>query len=488
MSSLASFRESLKSPSLIADLRTGLIGDEQPFETPFGTRTLLYADYVASGRALRQVESFVMENVLPYYANSHTEASYCGSTMTRMRSEARAVISEHVNADDECHTIFTGSGATSGLNRIVRLLDIPRRISNGQHVRVLTGPYEHHSNILPWRESGAEIVQVDADAEGAIDLSSLDDALGSQTNGELLIGAFSAGSNVTGILTDVDGINRRLKSAGALTVWDYAAVAPYIAIDMGRGELAKDAVVFSPHKFPGGPGASGVMIIRDTLCLSARPTAPGGGSVTFVSPWGHHYSQRIEAREEAGTPNIIGDIRAALSIIVKDAVGVDYIGRREAQLRRRALDHWRAIPELRLLGASSAVEALPIFSFQIHQQYGGLIHHQLFTRMLSDIYGIQARGGCACAGPYAHHLLDIDELGSSDLQMVLEGGEELAKPGWVRLNFSYLHSDTQAQRIIDAVIELARNASQWTPYYAVDRKNARFKVDPEHQIAAGKLG
>lgn len=476
MTSLAQFQDSLKSPTLVADLRAGLIGDGQAFETPFGMQTLLYADYVASGRALRQIETFILEHVLPFYANSHTEASFCGAAMTRLREQARRQIGEYVNAGPDCHTIFTGSGATSGINRIVRLLDIPARLAAGQRVKVLLGPYEHHSNILPWRESGAEMVQIDLSPEGVIDLEYLDVELSAADHGDLIVGAFSAGSNVTGVLTDVDAVTRRLKAAGALAIWDYAAVAPYIAMDMGSGELAKDAIVFSPHKFPGGPGASGVMIIRDSLCLPDRPTAPGGGSVTFVSPWGHNYSARVEAREEAGTPNIIGDIRAALAMIVKHSVGLDFIHQRETELRQRALSHWQDLPQLRLLGAATNADALPIFSFQVRQPDGTLVHHQLFTKLLSDVHGIQARGGCACAGPYAHHLLDIDEQRSELLFDTLQQGKELEKPGWVRLNFSYLHSDEQAQRIIEAVMDLARNAGEWLPKYRVDERNARFSV------------
>jgi selenocysteine lyase/cysteine desulfurase len=478
MTSLACFKESLNSPTLIADLRAGLIGDGLPFDTPFGVRHLLYADYVASGRALRQVESFVLEHVLPFYANSHTEASFCGATMTRLRDEARHQIAQYVSAGADCHTIFTGAGATAGINRIVRLLDVPGRLAQGQRVSVLIGPYEHHSNILPWRESGAEVIQIGLLADGSIDLEHLEAELAQTSRDDLIVGAFSAGSNVTGVLTDADAITRRLKRAGALAVWDYAAVAPYIAMDMGEGELAKDAIVFSPHKFPGGPGASGIMVIRDSLCQADRPTAPGGGSVTFVSPWNHHYSRRVEAREEAGTPNIIGDIRAALAMIVKHAVGVDAIHRREAELRRRALEHWHDVPGLRLLGVSTPAAALPIFSFQVRGQDGALVHHQLFTRMLSDVHGVQARGGCACAGPYAHFLLGIDEQSSGELFQALQQGKELEKPGWVRLNFSYLHSDAQAQCIIEAVADLVRNAGRWLPHYQVDERNARFKAGP----------
>lgn len=476
MGAISDFRAGLDRGDILAHLRGGLIGEGIRFDTPFGTRSLLYADYVASGRALRQVEGFVAEQVLPFYANSHTEASFCGMTMTRMREEARASIARLVGAGADCHTVFTGSGATAGINRIVGLLRLAEDVRAGRRVIVLCGPYEHHSNILPWRETGAEVVEIAEAPSGGVDLDDLDAALADAKGADTVVGTFSAASNVTGILTDVDAVTRRLKAAGALAVWDYAGGAPYIGIDMGQGDAAKDAVVFSAHKFPGGPGASGVMVVRDSIVRRDTPTLPGGGSVAFVSPQGHRYSARVTAREEAGTPNVVGDIRAALVMLVKAAVGVPAIMAREAELRDRALAAWSGVPNLRLLGQRPGMEALPIFSFQVQDGAGGLVHQQLFTRMLSDVHGVQARGGCACAGPYAHRLMGIDADASSALSARLAAGEELAKPGWVRLNFSYLHSDAQAEAIIAAVTDLASRAPALAVRYDADPATARFRA------------
>jgi len=470
MSALSDFRAGLTPDDILAHLRDGLIGDGIEFETPFGPRRMLYADYVASGRALRQVESFVAEQVLPFYANSHTEASYCGMTMTRMREEARATIAGLVGAGQGCHVVFTGSGATSGLNRIVGLLRLHDRVRAGERVVVLCGPYEHHSNILPWRETGAEIVEIAEAPTGGVDMADLVRALQAAKGAALIVGTFSAASNVTGILTDTDAVTAALKAAGALAIWDYAGGAPYLNMDMGQ----KDAIVFSAHKFPGGPGASGVLVLRDTIVQRDTPTLPGGGTVSFVSPWDHRYSARVVAREEAGTPNVVGDIRAALVMLVKDAVGDEAILQREAELRSRAIAAWARVPGLRLLGQKPGMEALPIFSFQIDG-----VHQQLFTRMLSDMHGVQARGGCACAGPYAHRLMGIDPAASDAMFVRLSAGEELAKPGWIRLNFSYLHSDEQAARIIDAVADLAVRGPELTKLYVADPATARFRAVPD---------
>ena len=484
---LESFIESLTGPDLPARLRAGLIGEGAPLHGPFGPRPLLYADYVASGRALRQVEEFVLEQVLPYYANSHTEASYCGAFCTRLREEARRAIAGLIGAGPGSAVIFAGSGATAGINRLARLLDIAGVVARGGKAVVFLGPYEHHSNILPWRESGAEVIEIAESAEGGPDLEALAGALEEHAEADLKIGAFSAASNVTGILADTDTVTRLLKRHGAFAIWDYAGGAPYLAMDMGEGEAAKDAVVFSPHKFPGGPGASGILVLRESAVRVSRPTAPGGGSVRFVSPWGHAYAGSLAAREEAGTPNVVGDIRAALALLVKQALGQDFIDRRDAELRGRALAAWRGNPRLELLGRLE-VPRLPIFSFRVRDGAGGYVHHQLFTRLLSDLHGIQARGGCACAGPYAHRLLGIDRAGSAALLAALEEGRELERPGWVRLNFSYLMSDADAERVIAAVDSLAWHAGAHAGGYRFDARTARFRHQDELQSLGESLG
>lgn len=484
MSALSKFYEMIKSTDIDA-IRAGLIGRDMPIETPFGTKSLLYADYVASGRALKQIEQFVAEEVLPYYANSHTEASHCGRTMTRMREEARATIARLVNADDACHVVFTGSGATAGINRIVNLLNIRKRVNAGDKVVILSGPYEHHSNLLPWRETGAEIVEIPPTKKGGVDLIVLEAELQKASDADLVVGTFSAASNVTGVITTTDPVTRMLKRYKALAIWDYAGGAPYLPMDMSPSELAqKDAIIFSPHKFPGGPGASGIMVIRESIVCTQTPTVTGGGTVSFVSPWRHEYSKKVAAREEAGTPNVVGDIRAALVMLLKDAIGAEWILDQDESLRLKALSAWQDHPNLNILGQKTDIHALPIFSFQIKGLNDELINHQLFTRMLSDHLGIQARGGCACAGAYAHRLLGIDQSTSNILFERLSQGHELEKPGWVRLNLSYLHSDDEIKRILDGVSYLATNASKFAQDYVGDPATARFHVKDDVKRSA----
>ncbi len=470
---LSRFRDSLRGADLIATLRDGLVGANAKISGPCGEKNLVYADYVASGRALHQVERFILEEVLPYYANSHTEASYCGGFMTRMRREARGLIGGLCGANGDHAVIFTGSGATAGINRLVSLFGVTDAVASGKRVRVVIGPYEHHSNILPWRESGAEIVEVAERASGGPDLALLEAAL-RDSKADLTICTLSAASNITGITSDVATITRIVKAAGARMIWDYAGAGPYVPISMSPAhDVQIDAIVVSPHKFIGGPGSSGVLIVRRDAVSATKPSWPGGGTVKFVSPTTHDYSDSLEAREEAGTPNVVGDIRAALAFIVKDAIGAQTMAERNHALAERAFSAWKHIERLEILGLPSPAR-LPIFSFRVKDRKGGYVHQQLITRMLSDRFGIQARGGCACAGPYVHRLLSIDEHQSEAIRQAILSGDEIMKPGFVRLNFSVLLDDDKVRFILDSVAQIAVDATAFEGDYDFDPSRAIF--------------
>ncbi|MCP5088334.1 MAG: aminotransferase class V-fold PLP-dependent enzyme [Rhodobacteraceae bacterium] len=463
---LQSFERELRlCPDMPAGLVAGLVGKDSEIPGPFGPRKLVYADYVASGRALKQVEQFVFDSVLPYYANSHTEASYCGGYMTRMREEARQIILDKSHGNPEEHAVvFAGSGATYVLNKLVHLVGIRDVLSRGEQVHVIVGPYEHHSNLLPWRESGARVIEISEAEAGGPDPDHLRSVLSTVAGKGLVVAAFSAASNVTGIGCDVADITRIVNQAGGKVVWDYAGGGPYLPVDMRPEGAVIDAIALSPHKFLGGPGASGVLIVRRDLVVANRPSLPGGGTVAFVNAHVHDYHSRIEEREEGGTPNIVGDIRAALVLIVKDALGQDFITRRNDELTRRAIDAWKDTPGIVLLGGART-DRLPIFSFIVTDTQGCLFDYQLFTRALSDCYGIQARGGCACAGPYVHRLLNIDRSYSARLRSEILAGDESNKPGFVRLNFSVLMSDSDVDFILNSVAELVSNFDEVASAY-----------------------
>ncbi|WP_328471285.1 aminotransferase class V-fold PLP-dependent enzyme [Actinoplanes sp. NBC_00393] len=461
-------------------IREGLAGAGRMLDGPFGARRVTYADYTASGQALDFVEDFIREQVLTGYANTHTEASATGAQTGALREEARAIIHRSVGAGPEHVVIFCGSGSTAAVAKLVGILGlrIPEnlddryalstRIPHHDRPVIFVGPYEHHSNELPWRESIADVVEIESDHTGHVDLTALDRALTAYADRPLRIGSFSAASNVTGILTDAAAVSRVLRDHGALSVWDYAAAGPYVPISM----TGKDAVFLSPHKFAGGPQTPGVLVVDRRLMTNRVPVTPGGGTVAYVDPTGHRYLQDPVAREEGGTPAIVESIRAGLVFAVKDSIGTDLIEARERELWQRARHRWTAERNIQILGDLDA-DRLSIVSFQIRagDRY---LHHNFVAALLNDLFGIQARSGCSCAGPYGHRLLGIDEAHSREFRGEILDGWEGIKPGWTRLNLNYFISDAVADFLIEAVTLIARYGARLLPDYRFDPRTARW--------------
>ena len=471
--------------ALIDLIRASVIGDDEAVAGPFGIRRVTYADYTASGRALSFIEDYLRDAVLPLYANTHTESSGTGLQTTRFREEARRIIRDGVGGSDEHAVIFCGSGMTAAVNKLVDVLqlripaDLDDRYGLTGHIPpaerpvVFIGPYEHHSNELPWRESIADVVTIGEDQDGRIDLASLERSLEAYADRPLRIGAFSAASNVTGILSDTRAISVLLHRHGALSLWDFAAAAPYVEVEMEPhregsepGDAAldyKDAVVLSPHKFIGGPGTPGVLVARRELFRNRVPAAPGGGTVAYVNPFEHVYLEDPEHREEGGTPAIVESIRAGLAFQLKERVGVDAIRAHEEDFIDRAIGAWRDESSIQILG-NPALPRLSIVSFTIRHD-DRYLHHNLVVALLNDLFGIQSRGGCSCAGPYGHRLLGIDIETSHAFEREISRGCEGIKPGWVRVNFNYFISEAVFDYIVRAVALIARDGWRLTPWY-----------------------
>jgi selenocysteine lyase/cysteine desulfurase len=467
---------------LVERIRRGVVGEGDLVDGPYGPRRLTYADYTASGRALDFVEDLIRERVLPLYANTHTEASLTGAHTGRLREEARRTVHRAVGGTDGHVVIFCGSGATAAVHKLVEALglrvpdvlddrySLSARIPPEQRPVVFVGPYEHHSNELPWRESIADVVVIGEDAAGQIDVADLERRLREHAGRPMRIGSFSAASNVTGIVTDTAAVARVLHAHGALAFFDYAAAGPYLPIRMapsapGAGD-GLDAVFLSPHKFVGGPQTPGVLVVRRDLLANRVPTVPGGGTVAFVDPVGHRYLDDPVAREEGGTPAIVESIRAGLVFALKEAVGTDLIARREHELRERVLRRWADEPRIRVLGDARA-RRLSIVSFQITAG-ARYLHHNAVVALLNDLFGIQARGGCSCAGPYGHRLLGIGDARSREFRAEIAAGCEGIKPGWARMNLNYFLSDTVADYLAEAVLFIARYGSRLLDDYRFD--------------------
>ncbi|KAK2971848.1 hypothetical protein RJ640_027008 [Escallonia rubra] len=504
-------------------LRSQVIGRNVEFETPFGKRRLTYADHTASGRCLRYIENYIIKNVLPSYGNSHTSDSYVGQRTTTMVHEATEYLKKCLGGGENDALIFCGTGTTAAIKRLQEVMGIAipstlrdrvlKCLSNEEKWVVFVGPYEHHSNILSWRQSLAEVVEIGLDDNGLLDMEALKLQLNHfQSTNRPMIGSFSACSNVTGIYSDTRALARLLHQYGGFACFDFAASGPYVEIEMRSGEIdGYDAIVLSPHKFIGGPGSPGILLMSKNLyqLKSLPPSTCGGGTDTL-------YVEEIEQREDAGTPPIIQKIRAALAFWVKQYIGTQLIERREHFFIQKALERLLPNVNIWLLGNTSAPRQA-LISFLVYtttcsssddtstedtrnnmrglylwQESGNKrdkpLHGPFVAKLLNDLFGIQARGGCACAGPYGHSLLNVNETRSLAFKSAIQMGYNGVKPGWTRISFPYYMCEEEFEFILAALEFTAIYGQRFLPLYQLNWKTGAwiFKEKEFKETLRGK--
>lgn len=464
-----------------AKFRENIIGNnfEHPF--PAGRRKIIYADWAASGRLYGPIETYLAETLGPYVANTHTETTLTGTVMTHAYHEAHAIIKQHVHASPDDCLLFAGFGMTAVVNKFQRILGlrVPEKyksqlMPSGQdRPLVIITHMEHHSNQTTWVECLCDLAIIRRNPDGLPDLNHLREILLQNQSRKLIIGSFTAGSNVTGILTPYHEMAGIVHEFGGYCFVDFSASAPYVAIDMHPPTPNQhlDAIFFSPHKFLGGPGSSGVIVFNKTLYRNTVPDHPGGGTVLWTNPWGgHHFYEDIEIREDGGTPGFLQGIRAALAVLLKEEMGIASMLAREHELVER------------LLTGLSRIPGVNIFEAQQHHRIGFIslavpgIHHNLIVRLLNDRFGIQTRGGCSCAGTYGHLLFDIDYEKSKKITEQIDHGDLSAKPGWVRISIHPTTTDAEIDYIVDALAAIVTHASEWAQDYIFNIHSADFEA------------
>jgi len=452
---------------------------EHPFEA--GKKPIVYADWAASGRLYRPIENYIINELGPYVANTHTETTLTGKVMTNAYLQAHEIIKKHVNASAADQLLFAGFGMTAVVNKFQRILGLrvptkyKQMIAPARNDRplVIITHMEHHSNQITWLECLCDVLIIRRDENGLPDLNHLQDMLKSNRQRKLIIGAFTACSNVTGLLTPFYEMAELVHAFGGYCFIDFSASAPYVEINMHppNPQQQLDAIFFSPHKFLGGPGASGVIVFNKALYNNPVPDQPGGGTVTWTNPWGgHRFFENIEVREDGGTPGFLQGIKAALAILLKEEMGTEKLLEREHHLTTWFMDELSKLDLISILEGESK-NRVGYISF-----HSPKLHHNLMVRLLNDQFGIQTRGGCSCAGTYGHILFHINYDESKRITNLIELGDLSQKPGWVRVSLHPIMTSKEIEYILEAIRVVLKNYERWQTAYKFNIHSGDFEL------------
>jgi len=473
--------------------RRNIIGYNQEYTTPYGNKRIIYADWIASGRLFRPIEDKLTNEIGPFIGNTHTETSETGTSMTRAYHLAHKLIKKHVNAGPDDLIITAGFGMTGVIVKFQRMMGLKMcgQLTDNKCLKereakpvVFVTHMEHHSNHTSWFETVSDVVVLQPDKDLLVDPEELRKQLEIYKDRPLKIGSFTACSNVTGVRTPYYKLARIMHEYDGYCFIDFAASAPYDKIDMHPGDPMEqlDAIMFSPHKFLGGPGSSGVLVFNKAMYHNHTPDQPGGGTVDWTNPWGEFkYVDDIEAREDGGTPGFMQAIRSALCIELKEMMGVDNMRKREEQLLEIAFNGLDSIEGLHIL-APAQKKRLGVISFYFED-----IHYNLVVKLLSDRFGVQVRGGCACAGTYGHYLLDVSYEHSKEITELINHGDLSRKPGWVRLSLHPTMTDEELYTIIEALREIRQNHKEWAKDYVYNKHTNEFRHFQEGSVITDRV-
>ncbi|MEP2275671.1 MAG: aminotransferase class V-fold PLP-dependent enzyme [Reichenbachiella sp.] len=459
------------------EIRENIVGSSQNFDTPFGSFEMLYADWVASGRLYGPIEDAITNKFGPWVANTHSYSNKTGSLMTTAYNQAKQIIREHVNASESDMLVLTGSGMTGGVVRLQQILGLcvqshtPELIIEDRPIVFITH-MEHHSHHVSWMETVADVVIVPPGKDLKIDLDLLQTEIDKYADRKLKIGAFTAGSNVTGVITPIHEMAEVMHKNGGYCFVDYAATAPYVPIDMHPANdlQSLDAIYFSPHKFLGGPGACGVMLF-DKKIYQGKSCVPGGGNVTWTNPWGEYgFTSNDEAKEDGGTPGFLQAIRAAMAIRLKEKMGTTQIEKREEELVSKTFARMNKIEGVRIVGEQES-KRIGVVSFNIDD-----IHYNAVVRIMNDRFGVQVRGGWACASTYCHYLFELNQSQSKRLTDGIDSQNLTGKPGWARMSLHPTMTDKQLDYALDAIEYIAKNKQELKEDYVYDVKTNDFTL------------
>jgi len=459
--------------------RKHIVGIDQEFETPYGRKKIVYTDWTASGRLYRPIEEKILNEFGPFVANTHTETTESGTAMTMAYHKAKAIIKEHVHCNEDDVLIVSGSGMTSVVCKFQRILGlkIPENLQQYTQVPdekkpvVFLTHMEHHSNQTTWLETMAKVEVIPPGKDGLFSMDNLKTLLEQYKDRTLKIATITGGSNVTGVRVPHHEIAKEMHAHGGVCFVDFACAAPYVDIDMHPQDPGAylDAIFFSPHKFLGGPGTSGVLIFNKKLYKNMVPDHPGGGTVSWTNPWGEHkYIDDIEDREDGGTPGFLQAIKTALAIKLKEQMGVKPMLDREHELLETIFKELGSVENINIL-APKHQDRLGVISFYIDD-----LHFNLGVKLLNDRFGIQTRGGCSCAGTYGHFLLHVDHEMSTALTKEISLGDLIRKPGWIRMSIHPTTTNAEMDLVCQSIKELARHHKDWSLDYNYDKFTNEF--------------